>query len=404
MSITINWDEDVNKPPGKDIDGLFVRTPEIDIDEVIVGFEFYRSGNGIRSFTNIFVSKVKDILEITKQRIVKIPENGERSGGGVFLDRFMCDRGYVLTGLQGLSNSNMTRLWVEQGKLDATDGIINRNWTEIRANEWVGLVGARFHKAGNVIVGWEFTHWPVNPGKYDGIKWIPKVKYSDIGYAYKDLKNSTVKKIACIKDAHYGNYIDPARLCNVLVDSDGNIRDDQLVELWCKDNLDDPFCACYKPIPDSVNNDLRQFMTKPRCWNATCAAQGYMSRNLLADTSACPNITICSQNINAQGNTGIEFSENIITQDCSVQSTPETSSSSTDPTVPPETTQTPETSSSSTNQISLNNSYVSDNVLYAIIFVVVSIIVIVIIRKVLYKKTESFFEKDLGNSDLIHHY
>ena len=60
-----------------------------------------------------------------------------------------------------------------------------------------------------------------------------------------------------------------------------------LVASHCKQNPNEPLCSCYGEVPKYVPAKLVQ---TPQCWNAECAAVGYIPSS--AGSNTCPNITI----------------------------------------------------------------------------------------------------------------
>jgi len=73
---------------------------------------------------------------------------------------------------------------------------------------------------------------------------------------------------------------------------------DSIVQKYCGDHKDDPFCSCYLTPPNTLDPPTVRGI--PQCWNSQCATMGYIPSNIR--NSKCPdNITVCKQEFNAGG-------------------------------------------------------------------------------------------------------
>lgn len=95
-----------------------------------------------------------------------------------------------------------------------------------------------------------------------------------------------------------------------------------IVENYCKDNLADPLCECYKEAPSYIPVGIYGL---PQCWNQKCAQKGYIP----GANTECKNITICTQDL--QSGAENVFTDNILVQNCNTLSTntPDANTSST---------------------------------------------------------------------------
>lgn len=140
--------------------------------------------------------------------------------------------------------------------------------------------------------------------------------------------NSTILNTACSK-----------KMTKTCYDRKSEL-DESLMMNYCRNNLDDDICACYRPPPSYIENEVRGL---PYCWNDKCATVGYLPKNLRNQT--CPNITICRQEMPLTGDSNI-LTSNVIVQDCRQTST-NTFNNITTPTTSSPTTSSPTTSSTS---------------------------------------------------------
>ncbi len=91
---------------------------------------------------------------------------------------------------------------------------------------------------------------------------------------------------------------------------------DTPVNSFCNEHLDESFCACIKFLrqtpPPGASDDLKRVLSRPECYDAQCASgTAYktlaMRQNLR--TGACPNISLCRNEINILDTNNSKISE-----------------------------------------------------------------------------------------------
>jgi hypothetical protein len=85
--------------------------------------------------------------------------------------------------------------------------------------------------------------------------------------------------------------------------------DESVIYNYCRNNKNDPFCSCYADPPSYIPEEIKGMV---KCWNKTCATQGYIPKNLR--NLQCPPITICKQDTGVEGSNVL--SSNVFVQDC----------------------------------------------------------------------------------------
>ncbi len=94
---------------------------------------------------------------------------------------------------------------------------------------------------------------------------------------------------------------------------------DVIMEPYCKIHTDDKKCSCYNVPTLSTNTTINNaFSARPDCYYDECSIYGYKP-NAIAHKD-CTSLTICSQDLNTQGNKNI-ITNNIQTINCGMSST-----------------------------------------------------------------------------------
>ncbi len=85
--------------------------------------------------------------------------------------------------------------------------------------------------------------------------------------------------------------------------------DESMMVNYCSTHANDSICSCYAPVPSFIEPSIAGLQ---QCWNNKCATYGYKPPSMRS--SSCPSITICKQNITAEGENLL--ASNVIKQDC----------------------------------------------------------------------------------------
>jgi len=84
---------------------------------------------------------------------------------------------------------------------------------------------------------------------------------------------------------------------------------DNAVKEYCKTNINDEFCSCYKSLEqtdsEQAQNDptLKAIFARPECYISKCASGGGYKNENMRQAKQCPSVNVCQNTITALGNT-----------------------------------------------------------------------------------------------------
>ncbi len=120
------------------------------------------------------------------------------------------------------------------------------------------------------------------------------------------IKTDEQKKLCCM------GMLDAA-VCNNLLG--GTFDCDSHMEKYCGLHPTDAYCGCFAPPDSTIDEELRQLLKKPQCYNKDCIIKGYKTRNQREDTT-CQSIKVCKSVMDIAG-TKNKLSDIVQTIDCS---------------------------------------------------------------------------------------
>ncbi len=303
------------------------KTPSVALDEVLTGISFVenteRNWEGMRTIREVRFRKII-ALDASTERRAQLPFNGSGHDGRASRD-FDCQPGYVITALEQRCGDNLVTLTVTEKKFsgalygddDSRAGTIKHVFGCAEDLPYSSYTEILKTVISGALTGFSFT-WNGSDRWWGGVSYIDYATYSDVTQTMHSLltgaNNIPYECAELYKDNSYSTPNKYNPVCDTIVNYDA------IVDGWCKDHMDDPFCSCYQPAPKAIADKYPTMQGLPVCWNNICSQSGYLKSNLRRTNLDCPNMVICTQNWGTSGDSNI-LSGNVQIQDCSQRTT-----------------------------------------------------------------------------------